>query len=94
MRFEVAVKSYDPALKIIAPAREWNLSREEEIQYAEEHGIPVPVDLGNPYSVDQNLWGRSIECGALENPETEPPQKFTSGQALQKKLPTSLSMLR
>ena len=73
VRFEVAVKSYDPALKIIAPAREWNLSREEEIQYAEEHGIPVPVDLGNPYSVDQNLWGRSIECGALENPETEPP---------------------
>lgn len=73
VRFEVAVKSFDPALKIIAPAREWNLSREEEIRYAEEHGIPVPVDLGNPYSVDQNLWGRSIECGVLENPETEPP---------------------
>lgn len=73
VRFEVAVKSYDPALKIIAPAREWNLSREQEIRYAEEHGIPVPVDLGNPYSVDQNLWGRSIECGALENPDTEPP---------------------
>jgi argininosuccinate synthase len=73
VRFEVAVKSIDPTLKIIAPAREWNLSREEEIRYAEEHGIPVPADLANPYSVDQNLWGRSIECGALENPETEPP---------------------
>ena len=73
VRFEVSIKAYDPKLKIVAPAREWNLSREEEIHYAEKYGIPIPNDLENPYSVDQNLWGRSIECGVLENPSIEPP---------------------
>ncbi|HZD13425.1 MAG TPA: argininosuccinate synthase, partial [Candidatus Binatus sp.] len=73
VRFEVAVKSYDPTLKIIAPAREWGFSREDEIRYAEKNNIPIPIDLSNPYSVDQNLWGRSIECGLLENPDIEPP---------------------
>jgi argininosuccinate synthase len=73
VRFDVTVKALDPKLKIVAPAREWKLSREEEIQYAEKHGIPIPVDLEKPYSIDQNLWGRSIECGVLENPSTEPP---------------------
>ncbi|HKM75676.1 MAG TPA: argininosuccinate synthase [Candidatus Bathyarchaeia archaeon] len=73
VRFEVTIKATDPQLKIVAPAREWNLSREEEIKYAEKNG--VPVDLENPYSVDQNLWGRSIECGVLEDPFNEPPQE-------------------
>ena len=75
VRFEVTIKALDPKLKIIAPVREWKLPREQEIRYAEEHGIPVPVDLENPYSVDQNIWGRSIECGMLENPAIEPPQE-------------------
>ena len=75
VRFEVAIRSLDPHLKIIAPMREWNLSREEEIRYADNHGIPVPADLDNPYSVDQNLWGRSIECGILEDPSAEPPDE-------------------
>src|SRR5208337_1133869 len=75
VRFEVTIKALDPKLKIIAPVREWKLPREQEIRYAEEHGIPVPVDLENPYSVDQNIWGRSIECGILENPAIEPPQE-------------------
>ena len=75
VRFEVTIKALDPKLKIIAPVREWKLHREQEIQYAQEHGIPVPVDLENPYSVDQNIWGRSIECGVLENPATEPPSE-------------------
>ncbi|HXZ89703.1 MAG TPA: argininosuccinate synthase, partial [Candidatus Dormibacteraeota bacterium] len=61
VRFEVTIKALDPKLKIIAPVREWKLPRDQEIRYAEEHGIPVPVDLENPYSVDQNIWGRSIE---------------------------------
>jgi argininosuccinate synthase len=74
VRFEVAIKAQDPALKIVAPVREWKLSREEEIRYAEKHRIPIPVDRENPYSVDQNIWGRSIECGMLENPATEPPR--------------------
>jgi argininosuccinate synthase len=73
VRFEVAIRAQDPSLKIIAPMREWNLSREEEIRYANKHSIPVPIDLDNPYSVDQNLWGRSIECGILEDPSAEPP---------------------
>ncbi len=73
VRFEVTIKALDPKLKIVAPVREWNLPREQEIHYAEQHGIPVPVDLEKPYSVDQNIWGRSIECGILENPWNEPP---------------------
>jgi argininosuccinate synthase len=73
VRFEIAIRAQDPTLQIIAPMREWNLSREEEIRYANRHGIPIPADLDNPYSVDQNLWGRSIECGVLEDPSTEPP---------------------
>ena len=73
VRFEVAIKAFDSNLKVIAPVREWNLSRDEEIRYAERNSIPVPTDLDNPYSVDQNLWGRSVECGALEDPLAEPP---------------------
>ena len=73
VRFEVTIKAHDPKLKIVAPVREWKLSREEEIKYAEKHGIPIPADLENPYSVDQNIWGRSIECGVLEDPLNEPP---------------------
>jgi argininosuccinate synthase len=75
VRFEVSIKALDPKLRILAPAREWKLSREEEIHYAAKHGIPIPVDLENPYSIDQNLWGRSIECGTLENPTCEPPRQ-------------------
>jgi len=75
VRFEVTIKSLDPSLKIVAPVREWKLSREEEIRYAEKNGIPIPVDLENPYSVDQNIWGRSVECGILEGPNNEPPSE-------------------
>src|SRR6266700_1124174 len=74
VRFEVAIKAYDSNLKVIAPVREWNLSRDEEIRYAERNSIPVPTDIDNPYSVDQNLWGRSVECGTLEEPLAEPPE--------------------
>lgn len=73
VRFEVTIKALDPSLRIVAPVREWKLSREEEIRYAEKNGIPIPVDLDNPYSVDQNIWGRSVECGVLEGPDNEPP---------------------
>src|SRR5699024_4921648 len=61
-------------LKIVAPVREWAMTRDEEIEYAKKHGIPVPVDVDNPYSIDQNLWGRSCECGVLENPWVEAPK--------------------
>ena len=75
VRFEVAIAALDPNLKVVAPVREWKWSREEEINYAKENGVPVPADLDNPYSVDQNLWGRANECGVLENPWNEAPEE-------------------
>lgn len=75
VRFEVSIAALDPNLKVIAPVREWKWSREEEIHYAKENGVPVPADLDNPYSVDQNLWGRANECGILENPWNQAPEE-------------------
>ena len=75
VRFDVGVAALAPHLKIIAPAREWGMTREETIAYAGKHGIPVPVTSTSPYSIDQNLWGRSIECGILEDPWVEPPEE-------------------
>jgi argininosuccinate synthase len=74
VRFDVATTALAPDLKVIAPIREWRMSREEEIEYARQHGILVPVDVGSPYSTDENLWGRSVECGVLEDPAQEPPE--------------------
>lgn len=74
VRFEVAIASLDPSLKVIAPVREWKWSREEEINYAKANGVPIPADLDSPYSVDQNLWGRANECGVLENPWNKAPE--------------------
>ncbi len=76
VRFDVSVATLDPKLKIIAPAREWRMTREEEIAYAERHNIPVPITSASPYSIDENLWGRSIECGILEDPWVEPPDEI------------------
>ncbi|MFV0558951.1 MAG: argininosuccinate synthase [Enterococcus sp.] len=73
VRFEVAINALDPSLKVIAPVREWKWSREEEIEYAAKKGIPIPADLDNPYSIDQNIWGRACECGILEDPWATPP---------------------
>lgn len=75
VRFDVAFTALDPSLDIVAPVREWAMSREEEIAYAKEHQIPVPIDLDNPFSIDQNLWGRSNECGILEDPWAEAPKE-------------------
>ena len=75
VRFDVTTKSLAPNLKIIAPVREGNLARDEEIKFAKANNIPIPIDIDNPYSVDQNLWGRSIECGVLEHPDLEPPEE-------------------
>ena len=73
VRLDVGVASLDPSLKIVAPIREWGMSRQEEIEYAQQRGIPVPLSKG-PYSTDDNLWGRSIEAGDLEDPWQEPPE--------------------
>ncbi|MEW9669485.1 argininosuccinate synthase [Ammoniphilus sp. 3BR4] len=73
VRFDVTFTALDPNLKIVAPVREWGMTRDEEIAYAEKNGIPIPVNLDNPFSIDQNLWGRACECGVLEDPWAEPP---------------------
>ena len=74
MRFEVGISSLDPDLEILAPVRVWDLkTREQEMDWAEARGIPVPTTKDNPYSIDDNLWGRAIECGVLEDPWVEPP---------------------
>ncbi|MBI3765285.1 MAG: argininosuccinate synthase, partial [Ignavibacteriales bacterium] len=74
VRFEVSVAALAPDLKVLAPLREWEFkSREEEIAYAKHHGIPVAATKASPYSIDENIWGTSIECGVLEDPMVEPP---------------------
>ncbi len=73
VRFETTIMSLNPKIKVLAPVREWNLSRDEELKYAKEKGIPIKFK-SSPYSIDQNLWGRSIEAGVLEDPSIEPPE--------------------
>ena len=73
VRFEVTWACLFPQLRALAPIREWGMSRDEEIDYAKQHGIPIPVDKKSPYSYDTNLWGKSAEAGPLEDPWVEPP---------------------
>src|SRR5436189_5547929 len=75
VRFDVTFQTLAPDLQIIAPVREWSMTRDNEIAYAAEHSIPIKVNTASAYSVDQNLWGRSIECGILEDPWAEPPEE-------------------
>src|SRR5881398_3125779 len=74
VRFDVTFQTLDPTLKIIAPVREWKWTRDEEIRYAEQHDIEVEAKIESPYSIDQNLFGRSCEAGVLEDPWDEPPE--------------------
>jgi argininosuccinate synthase len=73
VRIDVSARALMPGVRVIAPAREWGMTRPDEIEYARARGIPVPVTVASPYSTDANLWGRSIECGVLEDPWVEPP---------------------
>ncbi|HIK37686.1 MAG: argininosuccinate synthase [Geminocystis sp.] len=76
VRFDLGIATLNPSLKILAPAREWGMSREETIAYGEKYGIEFPVKKSSPYSIDRNLLGRSIEAGPLENPMNEPPEEI------------------
>ncbi len=96
VRFEAAIAALAPDLNVIAPLREWEFkSREEEIAYCETHGIPVAATKASPYSIDENVWGTSIECGILEDPMAEPPadayQRTVSPQEAPDK-PTSVTI--
>ena len=74
VRFETSIRALDPSITILAPVREWDLhSRDDEMEWARANGVPVPTTNKKPYSIDDNLWGRAIECGVLENPWNEPP---------------------
>jgi argininosuccinate synthase len=74
VRFDVSTRALAPDLEVIAPARVWGLTREQSIEYAAAWGIPITVTKASPYSIDQNLWGRTIECGILEDPWEQPPE--------------------
>jgi argininosuccinate synthase len=73
VRFEVATRALAPDLEIVAPVRSWGMTRDESIDYAEKHGIPLTATREKIYSIDDNLWGRAIECGEMEDPWAEPP---------------------
>ena len=75
VRFDVGIASLAPDLKVLTPAREWGMSREETIAYGERFGIPAPVSKKSPYSIDLNLLGRSVEAGPLEDPMVFPPEE-------------------
>ena len=75
VRFDVSAAALAPALKVVAPAREWGMTRDDEIAYAKERDIPLELNKRSAYSVDENLWGRSIEAGDLEDPWVEPPEE-------------------
>jgi argininosuccinate synthase len=74
VRFDVSAIALAPAMKVIAPAREWGMTRDDEIAYAQKNQIPLEINKRSAYSVDENIWGRSIEAGDLENPWMEPPE--------------------
>jgi argininosuccinate synthase len=76
VRIDVSARALEPSIRVIAPAREWGMTRPDEIEYARARGIPVPATVKSPYSTDANLWGRSIECGVLEDPWVEPPEEI------------------
>ena len=93
VRIEIGVTARAPHLKVLAPLRDQPLSRPDALAYAKEHGVPVPQTVERPYSVDANLWGRSIEAGVLENPWNAPPEDayaWTKGPADQPSEPTDV----
>jgi argininosuccinate synthase len=74
VRFDLGITTLAPGTEIIAPAREWGMTREDTIAYAQQNNIPIPVSSKSPYSIDENLWGRAVECGVLEDPWNEAPE--------------------
>ncbi|NIM05190.1 MAG: argininosuccinate synthase [Armatimonadetes bacterium] len=87
VRFEITWGALFPKMKIIAPIREWGMTREQEIEYAKKNGIPVPVTKRSPYSFDVNLWGKSAEAGPLEDPWAEPLEEVYDWTTAPEKAP-------
>jgi argininosuccinate synthase len=78
VRFEVSTRALAPDLEILAPVRSWGMTREDCIDYAAKHGIPLTASKEKLYSIDDNLWGRAIECGEMEDPWARPPEDVWS----------------
>ena len=74
VRFEVSSRALAPDLEVVAPVRTWGFTRDDSIEYAKRWGIPISATKASPYSVDQNLWGRTVECGVIEDPWVMPPE--------------------
>ncbi len=79
VRFDVSIRCLDPSLTILGPAREWGMTREEILDYSAARGIEIPLSKKNPFSIDENLWGRTIECGELEDAWTTPSGRSLHG---------------
>ena len=94
VRFDLAVQTLDPALRVEAPMRQWSMTRDQEMAYARERGIEIPVTPAKPYSVDANLWGRSIEAGVLEDPALEPPEDVYEWTAAVEAAPADAATVR
>jgi argininosuccinate synthase len=76
VRFEVSLAALAPDVEVLAPVRQWGLSRDQAVEYAIENRLPAPISRKSPYSIDENMWGRAIECGILEDPYAEPPDEI------------------
>ena len=95
VRFDGYITTLDPEMKVIAPVREWNMDRNAEIAYAEEHGISVPAKKDFPYSVDDNMWGMTWEGGEIENRELVPPvDKFLTAYTRPKNAPNKAEVIK
>lgn len=95
VRFEGYILTKDPLMKIIAPVREWDMDREEQILYAQKKGIPVQARLDFPYSVDDNMWGMTWEGGEIEDPSLIPPvERFLTTYNLATKAPDEPEILK
>ncbi|MCX8182252.1 MAG: argininosuccinate synthase [Candidatus Methanomethyliaceae archaeon] len=92
LRIEISAKALDPSLTVLAPTRDWGMSRDQEIEYAKKHGIPVSK-AAKKYSIDQNLWGRSIESGPLENPWNAPEDDVWEWTTAPEKAPNEPTFL-
>ncbi|MBS1266037.1 MAG: Argininosuccinate synthase [Candidatus Woesearchaeota archaeon] len=86
VRFDISITTLDPKMKIIAPVREWSMGRDEELKFAKKHGIPLPTNKGE-YSTDENIWGKSSECGILEHPQESPPEDVFQFVTIPEKAP-------
>ncbi len=95
VRFDGYILTHDPKMKILAPVREWDMDRNEEIKYAKVHGIPVPATVDSPYSDDDNMWGMTWEGGEIEEPDViSPVERFLTTYALAKNAPDKEELVK